>query len=1057
MDSIDFIEEAGAGMTGGSEVDFVNKEEFPGAEEFYEGPEGAFAAKHQFFYPFLRTVSDFVPFLRFAWPTGRAEFREKTPGMKAFELGLDVAGVTLGTAIGRGLLGKGLNSAFKLLKSTREGTKFVPEALNVIDKLHEKMIPFVNVTPESYLIREAKWTGEEAAAYAQGRLPEYLENVKRFGWHTQPSKGLLNSIDQKALKEGELKFTGMTANKLKDLGRPIEERTHEHFVGQYEDFVRAMAGKEVLSNTFKENTFKVLMREYFGEAGEGFTLNNSSPQVIANLTSAMMDKPRRLRKLSDIGFKFLFPKFHPVRFVAGSGEARFGTMAHGYVPLKTGYESSNYTMSAAIDLYLKDLVQKGLGRLKGKARPRFKWTAPLEDYHEAGRAMHEMDQMIGQGIEAQELRNWFLAKNENVQKAILAAVAHEDYTYLNFFKSHIPYLFRKVGVQPSSLSPVDELMEKVVNGERGLANGLRDYLSPARDLLPYGEQVSDEVFKPGKAELIEDALSKFRDLADEFGEAGLLEQDQLDRLLRYLTQRGQAPKARFPNYLRNFSSEIYGIRAATNAEVVRKLLKESTLARFYATTGRGKDPLRKSLTDLSSRIESNARALGRSINFYPQIERVANYGQQWPVAYREYFAHYIFRLLGAPSPVDYKVARWIEGLVGPFQEMFGGKGLWDENRIQDLAYNINNMVYMGGLGFKPFSAIRNLFQAPMLVPPDLGSPLDLKYLLKGFWEVARGREETTGLSTRLFIRDHLKAIQEFAPEYYTRVKAVPMGASFKIGKLPRVTLPEQQQLRDVAMWMFKLSDRWNRYLAGGAAKSKWEHFAGKFIKTLEDGSINVNPRFISKMKIKGRNPWVRDDLLQYLGTKDPKQIQAAKELFMMDVISDTQYLYGITDAPIVSHTWGALGKMGLVFQSWWMNYGALLEKWLINGQVEGKAQRMFTAMMSMAIAQGIMEQIWSKGTVRKTTFLGPFPGEVSEFTAVPPVFAPFYHALTGALAFGRGDIDTLERHLQSGKRSLLLFVPAGLQLGAISRELEGIKDLDWERIAKAAVRYNPEQ
>jgi len=177
----------------------------------------------------------------------------------------------------------------------------------------------------------------------------------------------------------------------------------------------------------------------------------------------------------------------------------------------------------------------------------------------------------------------------------------------------------------------------------------------------------------------------------------------------------------------------------------------------------------------------------------------------------------------------------------------------------------------------------------------------------------------------------------------------------------------------------------------------------------------------------------------------------ARDLFVNDVIGDTQFLYGITDSPIISQQWGALGKMGLIFQSWWMNYGTLLEKWMRTGDVGAKGNRMFNWMLTAMISEQLMEQIWSRGTATRTVLGGPFPGEINEFL-VPPPFKPVYHAMSGVLKIGSMDLDGARKQGKQFLKSPLIFLPGGIQAAQTYR---GVKEEGFEGFMKSIIRYSP--
>jgi len=115
--------------------------------------------------------------------------------------------------------------------------------------------------------------------------------------------------------------------------------------------------------------------------------------------------------------------------------------------------------------------------------------------------------------------------------------------------------------------------------------------------------------------------------------------------------------------------------------------------------------------------------------------------------------------------------------------------VYDERSVANLAHTINDLVYMGGLGFKPFSAMRNYFQPLLMVPADMGGVKDFYWLGKGYPSAFRK-------STRDYIKS-IGAIQEFAPDLYLRPRVIGFGGSFTVrGK--KFNLPSTQKMRDLA-------------------------------------------------------------------------------------------------------------------------------------------------------------------------------------------------------------------------------------------------------------------
>jgi hypothetical protein len=274
----------------------------------------------------------------------------------------------------------------------------------------------------------------------------------------------------------------------------------------------------------------------------------------------------------------------------------------------------------------------------------------------------------------------------------------------------------------------------------------------------------------------------------------------------------------------------------------------------------------------------------------------------------------------------------------------------------------------------------------------------------------------------------------------------------------------------VSMWMFQYSDRGNRYVTGGAVLAKWNHFAKKLL-TPE----RFDPQqFMKKLSFHGRDSWIRRDL-ESIFDKLPARprsmeeitqvTEKAKKIFVNDVIADTQWLYGIPDAPLITNRFGVISRTGVIFQSWWMNYMTALEKWFRGaGRVEKdmRLERFITWMTSTAVAGALMTKgIGFKGsTAASTVGLGPLPSEFSEFT-IPPSWAPFYHSLSALvsaggvasemLVTGEADMTSLNRKKNALIRSTFMFFPGGLQIEqSVKRSMEE----GFPGFAKSIIGYN---
>ena len=367
-------------------------------------------------------------------------------------------------------------------------------------------------------------------------------------------------------------------------------------------------------------------------------------------------------------------------------------------------------------------------------------------------------------------------------------------------------------------------------------------------------------------------------------------------------------------------------------------------------------------TMIASRVQSQANAL----ILYPKVDELVNVAKNYPVNLSSYVEHHLARLLNTPSSVDYTVSRVFENSIGKIEGLFGKEGTWSPRRVMNLSQTVNDMVYLGALGFKPFSAARNLFQPLITGAPDIGEG-GYAALLKGYTRLIN---PSTKQATREYL-NNIGVISEYLPELNIKPSFLPFSKSNILGK--EIDTTRIESFKDAAMWMFKASDRFNKYVTGSAAMTKWEGGISKF----SDGSIN--PANVDKvLKLTGasnRNPWVRTEIE---GLLRKGLVDDAKAVYVKDVVADSQFLYGALDAPQIIGKYGSLSRTGLAFQSYWMNLAPLIEKSLRTGTLEDKVRRPLMGMLSSAAAYMMMEPIWGGPSAKQSVGVGPFPTEINE-------------------------------------------------------------------------------
>jgi DNA-binding phage protein len=979
-----------------------------------------------------KVAENFIPFARplgFLTQSGQKEFGAQGTGMKTLELGMDLVSVLPAALVSKSFraVAHGLANQ-KLVPGLGRIFKNEPLPLETLDKIRGKLTPFVDQEPVDLLSRKYGLAQHEVEAWKAGNLDTYLLQT---GF--ERSFELNKIVDWEHWnKTRSLKFVKEVEDDLSYLAKPREVREFDHYAKLYEGAIKRVLGESFMANKEnREKTTRFVYEKFFSEeAAKGIDLASIDAGTYANIVYRLLDKRAvgSLQSQVGIGAGSIWPaKMQPVRFVFGAGDALFGTNRI----YKTGVDGYRASMDFALNevgKFQTILADKGLGKISKDiaGRIKFKFTGSKDDYHLAGEAIMERYGLARGGAELSQLQGQYLRQPEGVRKLMDAWEEWSDQLYVEHLRGRTSRVFEMAKLAKPGQARLFEVLEEgiIPKLERAFAPAealnlkmkdlvVRDAL---KELRAFGEEaITKKWIKEESGELVRTALSVYDPTAKE--------------------AKG------FPGYLDDIAKAIARRRGKDNWFVAKELTK-SELAEFYRTARTG-SLVDEMTTDLSQMVESRARTQGVDRFFYPAAKRIVDLAKHVPNDYKEYTAHWLFRMLGKPSPADRKLASWLQSSVGKVERLLNLKsgGLWNEGRVNDLAHNVNNLVYMGGLGFKPFSALRNFFQLPINVPSDLGGAKDLLWMVKGIGNAARKE-------TRAEI-NAMGLIEEYAPELHIRATAIAAGKRFKLfGK--SIDLPDIQQSRDLAMYMFKLSDRWIRYTTAGTALAKWDHFGKKFFDAVTG---QVDKRFLGKMNISGRNKWVASELENLLKTGGADNFRKARELFTKDVVADTQYLYGVHESPIISHTAGAAGKMALVFQSWWMNYGVLLEKWMRTGSAGTKANRVFGFMLSCAISEQLMEGLWDRGTALRTVGFGPFPGEISEF-AIPPAYGHIYHGLGAIISAGQLSPENAERHLKGLWRATTMFVPGGLQL---SSSWKGATEEGFPGFAKSLIRYKPQE
>ena len=1017
---------------------------------------------------FLRDNLDFIPFAKYAREEDRAEFEKLDSVEKAKALAWETLGLGLwvaGGAVVRGAA-KGVKVGAKLAGKGVRKLRPIPK-LKPIEDLGSWTAENYHGTASRYLEKNYKWKkdglkSEEIGAVVQalqGRDEALKEAI--LALPGKNSKQFLGMIENKSgIPYVQYQLNKGTLKELVDYTPRAVRKQH-----LLDDFKKAMQKKQILGKKVYDPVqldalFKVQAKRYFGAAGaKGKTLATATEQELWNFTKNILNSPAAVKDVNRLirpgGLRYL----NVVRRVYGKAEDTLGTHSGIYVPVKKAFGQTNEYTGMKVEELQRMLTQ--LGYMK-KTKRGYKRTSKMSDpivkwtHWKMGKA----DDIMGQIGKSQDpvteagLRRMLETLDNRIPKdvdvnevngLIETLYSFFDKTYGERFAWKIGDMFDKAG-----LTPMGRAMSERFRND--LYSRLR-YVMSTSGSQNYTKRVNGmkEIFGDVKKMLGEmkaaPATSWFKDR----GAETLVEGPRGTKIhwLDEFAERFKFSKnGDFFPYLENYLPRLYEGEMNATGRIFGGLGGKQRA--FYTQSRKSAEAIDERL-GLEQLIHSRVRAQAKEIFLYDELQKVSAFAKNLPESWRNYTEQYFARILNVPSRGDEWAADWIlDPTLGALERLMGRERVWDARRVMRLSQNVNDITYMGFLGLKPFSAMRNLFQPLILVPADLGGNKNLYHLARGY---RRGLLDPEGRS----YLNSIGIITDYAPE----LRRVPRIFKTRT-KVKGVPLPLKDEIRDVMMWMFQGSDKWNRYVTGGAAMSKWESAltksglnqvrADKFLNP-DNRTKTVLNKFMGQAGINGRHPWVKAELE---ATLKSGRLDEAKAMFVRDVVSDTQFLYGGLDAPLWSHVGGFPTRTAAIFQSWWLNYGGLAHKWLTTGEKSEKLSKMLGWALPQAIAFTAMKQMWGVQTARRSTFFGPFPTSET-FLGVPPTWDPILEVLDTAstmanVAFGAEDPEAIGKQLKALGWKTFSFVPAGLQLKQFYRgyEKEGA-----EGALKAIIRYKP--
>lgn len=1027
-------------------------DEFKGFPGMTEEEQNQFAIKSPKLYALTGTVwslaVDTIPHLKYTIPKEREKFLKLDKNGQHMALLKDAFGTALGVglaAYGRAPVfkaggSKGIISAGRGLLAARKAKKFaIEDTLSFINKntRQVKVKPFSFDHQAGKSLRALGFNNDEIEALKvtlksgdRGALKQTF--VTRAFANKKPSKAWNKYIQ----KTGE-PYGGFKPND--ELLRQVNERKLHaaHWKRQYNKVLsREILGKDFPTAKFPRFVYekrakklidqqRKAMKEGADVSGLTFDYDEMTADATQRVIRDMLRHKGAVSSMAKPGAgRFMPLGTIPARTVFGTGEELYGTMSNIYKPIKGATEETKDYVFHKTFTWQQMLKQRGLGELKFNKFGEYKFIPAKEftakaadDAYQILRGRDDLYEAFRKGsISEKELKTEVRKLFDGVDnQSVVGQTIHAwddfaDTLYGEYAVDRIEKILRKSDLTDIGSDGIDLLMVKVrqqLTQTFSTTNSL-SYVDKRNTMKQVLEDVKKLLIpKEGKHAW--------------FKQEGKALEAQLQDLHKEFTL---GKEGRWIGYLENYTARISHRNSQLGDQWSNSLLRK---AGFF-TKRRTAERLVGEPVDFTTMIEGRISSQARDMFLNETIEDVVKFSGNLPSQWAKHTEHYISRLMGRPSGADEAMANMLN--------RFGSRMGWDGRRVMRAAQTLNDLTYLGALGFKPFSAARNLFQPLITLPADLGGVKDYRHLAKG---MVRGFSP----KTKRYIRE-IGAIAEYAPEITQRQAALPFGRLRQIGGR-QVELPRLQKMRDVGMWMFRGSDRFNRYVSGGAALNKWEA-AQKAIPVINKSTVNS---FMKKSGASLRNPWMRNEIKDLLMRG---QFDEAKAAFVKDVIADTQFLYGAVDSPMFMSR-GGVGSTITLFQSWWMNYASLLDKFVHTGSAPAKAQRMFTWMISSSIAYNVMESLWGEQMAKKSTRFGPMPTEINEFM-IPPAWTPVYRALRTGVSALELNPDATSKEVKKFFSSLAIFFPAGLQIKKTAR---AVREEGFEGFAPSILGLKREQ
>jgi len=924
---------------------------------------------------------DMIPALKYARPDDRERFMSLSKNDQSIAILHEAAGAMLWAGamkpmealalipqIGKGIYGAGATT-FKALK-----TGYTP----VVD------IGFKGWKSASTRGTFMNWAKKKG--YPKGRA----ENAYEFGsgettavHDTSKQIWEIYTLEQELASE-TVKGFGSTVNKTSTGMRNA-------FKGWASKRFGSAGGKNGTMETASEPIMKEFHRWFAAE----------SPELHATAMRAAQGGEALGKNLHG------FINLYPIRFVLGAGEKAWGTFSKVYRPIETATKLKNRSVADNISRLYEMLQESGLGTITKKGRfkpdPMFNKSVKAQAYKYITEA-DNIYESVRQGAMTAEASEAALGNIINkaapefplVRRLIDVGYEYMDHLYAQHTAWKMREIFDRAGVTAAGADSLDIIFKKEIEPalkELFKAKNGHNATNKVLELQKILERLRIEVEMPGM----------FRGMGGEIKTAA----DTVFKDLQYEADDG------IMSYLGGYAARI--IKRDFQSQDISFKLMASERMPFY-TKERSATQAVGRAEDFDSMLYLRTNAQAKEMFYNKTLSQVSSYvNKNLPEDYKTYISHWVARLHGIPSQMDHHMARVLNNTI---------PGTWDARRVFNMTKTVNDFTYMGILGLKPFSAMRNLFQPAITLPPTLG-----KGFIKGWETMIKGYAKLRDPEMIGYLNE-IGVITDYAPELMKMTNIFKIPKSIRIGSTS-FAMPSQDAVRDFTMWLFSGSDRLNRYVSGAAASVQWEEGMALW----KTGERTVNK--IMKATAADKRPeWIQMEIRDLLRRG---QVDTAKKSFVTDVVAGSQWLYGPMDAPIITQTWGSIGRQMAVFQSWWAHYGANLEQWAMTGKGPGgSVERMLSWGMSSAVVATAMSGVWGTGTAGRSTFLGPFAGAASKVNdpymaaLMVPAWRPVIQSAELAIKAGQliggaspAELSAVKRQSKALLKTAFNFVPGG--------------------------------